>query len=226
MRMLPTVQIKGTKEGLLVILGPGLWEAVLNSLREKLDASPEFFRGARVALSTGDRELSREDILQAGRLLSGYDIFLWAVLSDDEKTTEIARKLGLETELGLSLASRLLPPAEVLLIEKTLRSGQELEHRGSVILIGDVNPGARITASEHIIVWGRLRGDAHAGYPDHEDAVVAALGMEAESVAIGSIPAVMEKKGGTRWRGKNLRPTLARVVDGKVVFREWKLAGK
>jgi septum site-determining protein MinC len=223
--MLPTVQIKGTKEGLLILLGPGLWDAVLSELTEKLDANPDFFRGARVALSTGNRELSRDDILRAGKIFSDRGMFLWAVLSDSEETAEIARKLGLETEMGLSMASRLLPPAEVLVVEKTLRSGQELEHRGSVILIGDVNPGARITASEHIIVWGRLRGDAHAGYPDREDAVVAVLGMEAESVAIGSIPAVMEKRGGTRWRGKNLRPTLARVEDGKVVFREWKRAG-
>ncbi len=224
--MLPPVQIKGTKEGLLVVLGPGLWNAVLHDLEKKLSANPTFFNGARVALSVGGRELSREEILQAGEMFSRYGMFLWAVLSDSEQTAEISRKLGLETEMGLSMASRLLPPAEVLFVERTLRSGQELEHRGSVILIGDVNPGARITASEHIIVWGRLRGDAHAGYPDREDAVIIALGMEAESIAIGNIPAVMEKRGGARWRDRNLDPTLIRVENGKVVFREWKRGKK
>ena len=219
--MRPTVQIKGTKEGLLIVLGPGLWSSMMAELKEKLDANPAFFRGARVAMSTGTRVLEKEDILQTGEMLSNYGMFLWAIISDVEETRKTAKRLGLATELGLSLASRLLPAANVLVLTKTLRSGQELEHRGSVLLIGDVNPGARIIASESIVVWGRLRGDAHAGYPDKDDAVIAALGMEAEAIAIGGTPAVLEKKARARWKEGKLRPTLARIEDGRVVFSEW-----
>lgn len=38
-----------------------------------------------------------------------------------------------------------------------------LEAEGSVIMLGDVNPGARITARGNIIVLGAMRGTAIAG---------------------------------------------------------------
>ncbi|BEV36117.1 septum site-determining protein MinC [Synechococcus sp. M16CYN] len=45
----------------------------------------------------------------------------------------------------------------------TLRSGDHFQSDRSVLVYGDVNPGAVITASGDISIWGRLRGVAHAG---------------------------------------------------------------
>jgi septum site-determining protein MinC len=53
-----------------------------------------------------------------------------------------------------------------------------------VILLGDVNPGAEIIAQGDILVLGRLRGVAHAGYGDNIQAVVVALRMEATQLRI------------------------------------------
>ncbi len=44
-----------------------------------------------------------------------------------------------------------------------VRSGVILDHRGHLIVFGDVNPGAEVRAEGNIIVLGRLRGTAHAG---------------------------------------------------------------
>ena len=52
---------------------------------------------------------------------------------------------------------------EAILVRRTLRSGYKLEHPGHVTVIGDVNPGAEITAGGSILIWGRMRGVAHAG---------------------------------------------------------------
>jgi septum site-determining protein MinC len=62
-----------------------------------------------------------------------------------------------------------------LLVHRTLRSGQVLQHHGHVTLIGDVNPGAEVVASGSIVVWGRLRGTAHAGAMGDTSAVICAL---------------------------------------------------
>lgn len=66
-------------------------------------------------------------------------------------------------------------PAQVLTIHQgTLRSGDHLQAEGSVLLLGDVNPGARISACGHVLVWGRLRGVAHAGrWGDHGARIIA-----------------------------------------------------
>jgi septum site-determining protein MinC len=57
----------------------------------------------------------------------------------------------------------------------TLRSGDHLQVAGSVLLLGDVNPGARISACGHVLVWGRLRGVAHAGRQGDREARIVAM---------------------------------------------------
>jgi len=45
----------------------------------------------------------------------------------------------------------------------TLRGGQTLQQLGSIVVVGDVNPGAELVATGDIVVFGALRGTAHAG---------------------------------------------------------------
>ena len=73
---------------------------------------------------------------------------------------------------------RLPQPAqelEFLIHRGTLRSGDHLQAPGSVLLLGDVNPGARISAAGDVLVWGRLRGVAHAGCQGDDRARIVAL---------------------------------------------------
>ena len=57
----------------------------------------------------------------------------------------------------------------------TLRSGENLDVDGDVLLVGDVNPGAKIAATGNVLVWGRLRGTAHAGTNGNQLAKIIAL---------------------------------------------------
>ncbi len=45
----------------------------------------------------------------------------------------------------------------------TIRSGQMLEQRGDLLLLGDVNPGGSVRSTGSIYILGALRGLAHAG---------------------------------------------------------------
>jgi len=49
-----------------------------------------------------------------------------------------------------------------------------------------VNPGAEITAKGDILVFGRLRGIAHAGMGRNDNATVIALSLEADQIRIGT----------------------------------------
>ncbi len=59
--------------------------------------------------------------------------------------------------------------------EGTLRSGEHRHAGGSLLVLGDVNPGAQIQAEGHVLVWGRLRGIAHAGCSGDRSAWIVAL---------------------------------------------------
>jgi septum site-determining protein MinC len=73
----------------------------------------------------------------------------------------------------------------------TLRSGDHLQVKGPLLVLGDVNPGARVSAGGDVRVWGRLRGVAHAGCHGDRSARIVALQLRplqlriAEAVARG-----------------------------------------
>ena len=71
----------------------------------------------------------------------------------------------------------------------TLRSGQRLETPFSLIVIGDVNPGADLVAGGDIVVFGSLKGTAHASAYDDDafDRVIVALQMQPMQLRIGSV---------------------------------------
>ena len=64
---------------------------------------------------------------------------------------------------------------KILFHEGTLRSGDHLYAEGDVLLLGDVNPGAQISAGGNVMIWGRLRGIAHAGREGNTKARIIAL---------------------------------------------------
>ncbi len=75
----------------------------------------------------------------------------------------------------------------------SLRSGQKLEFEGSLVIIGDVNCGAEVLASDNIIVLGILRGMAHAGAKGNKDAIIAASTIESPQIRISNIIKEIEK---------------------------------
>ena len=94
-----------------------------------------------------------------------------------------------------------------------LRSGMMLEYDGSIILLGDVNPGAQIKATGNIIVLGALKGVAHAGAQGEREAYVFALNLAPVQLRIADIitrfPDNINQK-------SSINPEYAYVEDGTV----------
>ncbi len=187
------VTVKGTGDGLVITLGEGPLQTVLEEMEAHLNSRASFFIGGRVALRVGDRSLSAEQIEQIGTKLEEIGVSLWAVESQQPVTRAAAQELGLETELhpmppATAEDSEAIPLEEMagIVVRRTLRSGQEIHFTGHVTLIGDVNPGAEIVAGGDIIVWGKLLGTAHAGALGDEEAVICALQMAPSQIRIGA----------------------------------------
>lgn len=78
----------------------------------------------------------------------------------------------------------------------SLRSGQKIEFEGSLVIIGDINPGAEVIAGENIVIVGDLRGLAHAGAKGNRDAVIEAVQIDATQLRIADIVKEIEKDEG------------------------------
>ena len=76
--------------------------------------------------------------------------------------------------------------AEPLYLKMTVRSGVDIRHPGTIVIVGDVNPGSSIIADGDIMIWGRLRGNVHAGAKGNPESRVMALQMEPTLIRIAN----------------------------------------
>ena len=93
----------------------------------------------------------------------------------------------------------------------TLRGGQALHNLGNLVVVGDVNPGAELVASGDIVVFGALRGVAHAGAQGDRTARVIALELAPTQLRIAT--AIATSDSGGKPRG----PEHASIVDDRIV---------
>jgi septum site-determining protein MinC len=224
------INIKGTSYGLVIKIGPGDWDSLLTELVSRLGQTPSFFRGGRVALHVGPRQVTHGQLEHIGNLLDSHQMSLWAVISESDETQHSAMALGLETTLASSQTTHLsnegigesiLNEYNAILVRRTLRSGQSLGHSGHVVVIGDVNPGAEIIAGGDVVVWGRLRGIVHAGAGGDDSAVVCALALAPMQLRISRY--IARSPGGEPDQGRVSAavPEVATVQDGQIVVEPW-----
>jgi septum site-determining protein MinC len=74
---------------------------------------------------------------------------------------------------------------EALLIKTHCRSGEVIRYPGDVVVMADVNPGSEIIADGDILVFGSLRGFAHAGAGGDIQATIIAQNFETPRLQIG-----------------------------------------
>ena len=114
--------------------------------------------------------------------------------------------------LPQTAAARAVPVGIATLYHRgTLRGGQALHNLGNLVVIGDVNPGAELVASGDVVVFGALRGVAHAGAQGDRSARVIALELAPTQLRIATLIATSDP--GTKARG----PEHASIVDERIV---------
>lgn len=131
----------------------------------------------QVLLEAGAWRIGLSQLGELQRTLNGRGLELVTICSSQPHTHVAAAGLGILSQWPNSTApaSPAKPDSDLQVHQGTLRSGDHLETSGSVLLLGDVNPGARISAAGHVLVWGRLRGVAHAGCQGDNFARIVAL---------------------------------------------------
>ena len=182
----------------------------------------------------GERLLSE----RAGRIDIGRDCSIRdSSIRDSTRETTLRDGVGIDSLRGLEhtdLSSRYLSKvarilgndiltddeANAKVLFGTLRSGQRIETPFSLVVIGDVNPGADIIAGGDIAVLGSLRGTAHAAAYDDDsfDRVIIALQMQPMQLRIGS---VISRGSDETSNG----PEIARIDNRRIVVEPYNARG-
>ena len=95
--------------------------------------------------------------------------------------------------------------------EGTVRSGERIFSNGNLCIIGDVNPGAIVSAKNNIYVWGKLLGIAFAGKDGNKNASISSLYLNPLQLRIADVIAI-----GPKDKPKNHYPEIA-LVDKQTI---------
>lgn len=204
------IVFKGYKSGLTLIIPEiGPFETYMDELRNQLDQSKDFFKGAVITLKTGNRQL-----------LDHERSFLFQLISDAGMTvqwkTDGLEPMKREKKKEPIDQKNLIPSVT---IRKTVRSGQRIEFDGNILIMGDVNPGAEIIASGDILVLGKLRGTAHAGAKGDKAAEIFAFQIKPVQIRIAEVytraPETEREK-----EPRHFRPEAAMIRDEQIVVEK------
>lgn len=171
------VAFKGVNGEVQLVLNTDDFAAALERLAAKLAAAEEFFpRGTPVKL-TSALKLTTDEKERLAAVLGEFGLALAADGAADPggaaEAPAAAEREGYEIN--------------ALVVARTVRSGQQIVHPGSVVVIGDVNPGARVVAGRDIIILGSCRGVAHAGAYGDEKATITANRIVATQLRIAGL---------------------------------------
>ena len=153
------IKIKGENDGLMLTFPVDMsFLEIMEELGRKLESGSGFFLRGTLVRVPRDR-FAKEELAEMQELFRTHGLI--CRLAKPEPAAPIA-----------SVTERVQPVEEkkeqpelrqMLVIDKTLRGGQEVETEGSVIVFGNVNPGAQITAGGSVDIRGTCRGVVHAG---------------------------------------------------------------
>jgi septum site-determining protein MinC len=195
----PQVRFKSEGGRLLLLLPPDseaqaapTWNELLQHLKQRLNAGDRFWKeGTSIHLIARDRLLDARQLQAIADALSDANLHLKRVYTSRRQTAVAAATIGYSVEqlspvtpLSQSSTESSNPLADPLYIQTTVRSGIEIRHPGSVVVLGDVNPGGSIVADGDVLVWGNLRGLAQAGANGNQQCLIMALRMEPTQIRI------------------------------------------
>lgn len=124
-----------------------------------------------------------------GRVLKNKEIekieTLIKEILDVDVEFDMPREMGLSNIKKTFLSE--ISTSEAKFHKGSLRSGQRLEEERSIVILGDVNSGAEVIASDNIVVLGTLRGLAHAGAKGNKQAIIAAGRLDTVQMRIANI---------------------------------------
>lgn len=149
-----------------------------------------------VDLIVEDRLLDTRQLQLIAEILQESQLQLESIHTSRRQTAVAAATSGYSvkqqpvTQSFSSHSTQQQPPlADPLYLKMTVRSGVEIRHPGTVIIQGDVNPGGIIISDGDILIWGCLRGVAHAGAGGNQECTIMTLRMEPTQLRIADVVA-------------------------------------
>ncbi len=153
------VTIKGLKYGLQLTFAKGAsFDDVQANLLDKLQSGDSFFiRGTTVFVPKGYFAEEQNEALR--KMFHRHGM----LFSTELKRPNLAPPSRDNSKAPAPKVSNVDETQKMTVINHTVRGGQEVKVNCSVLICGNVNPGAQVIAGGSIDIRGTCRGFVHAG---------------------------------------------------------------
>lgn len=210
--------LKSYPKGLALHISPEVeMETLLEELRRKFEGSRQFFGNMQVGLALSGKELTKEEESAVLDVIEeSSDLQVVCLIGNDQKMRHLFEQAfedGRQQQEDSGLDGQFY--------RGTLKKGQSLETEHSVIILGDVNPGARIFSRKDVIVLGALLGEVHAGVASEDEGehFVCALEFSPEKLKIGEHK-YRKKPGKHFWPDSYKKlPKMATLQEGEIIVK-------
>ena len=210
-----SVIIKSFQNGLSIFLDDEIpFSELIEEIAFKFKESAHFFKDASMVVSFEGRELSDFEERQIiNTITANSNLNVVCIMGKNEETN----KNYIKAIQKLSYHQQAMENAGQF-YKGTLKDGQTLETEHSVIVLGDVYPGASVISNKDIVILGGLYGQAYAGGSGEDGHFVVALEMSPEKLKIGDFKYKTSEKQ-SKWSIKpKILPKIAYVKDGRVII--------
>ena len=180
------VKIKGGRKGLQLSFAEGAsFDDIWKHIEQKLESGSGFFLRGTLVLVPRERFL-KEEFARLQKLFHEHGLICWTMGEEpeEEPAAPAAKK-----QKAASPAARKKDPhvQEMVVVNRTLRGGQEIRTESSVLVCGNVNPGAQIIAGGSIDIRGTCRGLVHAGASGDTDSFIIADHLMPTQIRIANL---------------------------------------
>lgn len=226
MRANEPIHVRGHRNGLYITVDETVpTEEICERVLGRIASLGSFIRGASIVLEVGSHSLDDEALrAMQKRFEREHGLRISQLITASDETRQAAEILRIRAAPTLLKQRNVDPNAgrarepNAITIRSTLRGGAlERFLEGSILVMGDVNPGAEVVASADVVVLGTVRGVVHAGAMGDEGAVVIALNLNATQLRIADRIARAPEGG----RKTGIRPEIARIEDGQIVVSDF-----
>ena len=150
---------------------------IVDSLKKKLPELKKMYKNEKTPITVTGKILKNKEIDEIQELI--------------KHNIDVEIDFDMPKSLGLSSITRTfnkeIATSETKFHRGSLRSGQKMESEGSLVILGDVNSGAEVMASDNIVVLGALRGLAHAGAKGNKQAIISAGVLDTVQIRIANV---------------------------------------
>jgi len=204
-----TVLIKSYNKGISIHLDPlADIEIIKEDLAKTFKDAANFYRDAKIVVSFEDRELDSQterDLVNV--ITANCQVNIIAIAGKNKLVQQMITNALNQIEYKNEVANN-----AIQVYKGSLKDNQVLDVPGSILILGDVNPGCSVIASGDIYIYGALYGQAHAGSSGDENHVIAALEMNPVKLRIAGIKYKPDEK--PKWSIKSkqtVTPKAARL---------------